>query len=188
MDVRLKLDNGTQMPFYATEGASGIDLAANETVVIKPGETKVIRTGLSFEIPRGIELQIRPRSGISSKTKLEMILGTVDSDYRGEIKIIVKNRNLPTPEVVPSLQSINNTYQPSDTLYPVGTYIIETGDRIAQGIFAPVVIANFIVTDDLEQTSRGENGFGHSGVKSNEALGSIQSLKELREIITEVMN
>lgn len=126
-------------PFYATEGAAGFDMAALENTTVKPGQTKAIRTGLIFEIPKGYELQIRPRSGMTLKTNLRVQLGTVDSDYRGEVKIIAENRG----EL---------------------TIVICAGDRIAQGVISPVVQAQFVIVEEVEETKRGDSGFGSTGL------------------------
>lgn len=130
------------IPQYATPGAAGFDLVAAEDVFLRGGETKLVPTGLSFEIPEGYEMQIRPRSGLSLKTGLRIANapGTIDSDYRGEVKIIVENTS--------------NTY-----------HHIEKGDRIAQGVIAPVMRAVFEEADDLSETDRGSGGFGSTGVR-----------------------
>ncbi|MFJ8266792.1 dUTP diphosphatase [Peribacillus asahii] len=92
MNVKIKkISEHAVIPKYAKQGDSGFDLVAIEDVVIEPGETKKIPTGLAFEIPQGYELQVRPRSGITSKTKLRVQLGTVDAGYRGEVSVIVDN-------------------------------------------------------------------------------------------------
>jgi dUTP pyrophosphatase len=139
LEVQIKLGEGAILPRYATPGAAGFDIAANEQVTIEPGETKLVGTGLFFEIPEGYELQVRPRSGVSLKTKLRISNspGTVDSDYRGEVKIIIDNRG--------------------DTPYTV--YFAE---RIAQGVIQKVEQATFNVKTDLSETERGEGGFGHT--------------------------
>jgi dUTP pyrophosphatase len=143
-----KLHSDAIIPKYQTSGAAGFDIHAIQHTEIYPGETKILKTGLSFEIPQGYELQIVPRSGVSVKTKLRISNspGTVDSDFRGEVGIIVDNIDLNSDKRVP--------------------YIIKVGDRIAQGKITPVVQAIFIETDDLEQTERGEKGFGSTGIKS----------------------
>src|SRR5690625_4442372 len=86
-----KLHPDAVIPKYAKKGDSGFDLVAVEDMVIEPGETKLIKTGLAFEIPEGYEIQVRPRSGITLKTKLRVQLGTIDSNYRGEVGVIVDN-------------------------------------------------------------------------------------------------
>ncbi|HLE11182.1 MAG: deoxyuridine 5'-triphosphate nucleotidohydrolase [Bdellovibrionales bacterium RIFOXYD12_FULL_39_22] len=139
--------NDLSVPTYTTEEAAGADirccLSPGAEMRIAPGERVLVPTGLSFEIPPGYEIQVRPRSGLSFKTGL-MILnapGTIDSDYRGEIKIIMGN------------------------LGPV-TEIIKHGDRIAQLVVAPLLQAHFIdvYSAELSSTKRGEGGFGSTGV------------------------
>ena len=132
------------LPKYETEGAAGADIKAcipnQEELVIKPGERILIPTGISMEIPFGFEIQVRPRSGVSYKTSL-MILnspGTIDSDYRGELKIIIGNLGLEDQ-------------------------VIRHGDRIAQIALAPVIQATFISDNELSDTERGAKGFGSTG-------------------------
>ncbi|MDC2867515.1 dUTP diphosphatase, partial [Bacillus sp. BP-3] len=94
MNLRVKvkkMNEAVELPKYAKPGDAGFDLVAAEDTIIEPGETKVIPTGLAFDIPLGFELQVRPRSGISRKTKLRVVLGTVDSGYRGEVGVIIEN-------------------------------------------------------------------------------------------------
>lgn len=136
--VKIKrMSEEAEIPEYSHHGDSGFDLATIETVIISPGETVLIDTGLAFELPYGKELQIRPRSGLSAKTGLRICNspGTVDMNFRGEVKIIVQNTG--------------------DT-----AIILERGDRIAQGVICPVYYANFVEVDELNETSRGESGFG----------------------------
>ena len=138
-------DESFPLPSYETTGAAGADVRASLeskiSLIIKPGERVLVPTGLSMEIPFGYEVQVRPRSGMSFKTSL-MVLnspGTIDSDYRGEVKIILGN-----------LGSIDQ--------------VINHGDRVAQLVLAPVVQAHYIVTsDELSQTNRGAGGFGSTG-------------------------
>ena len=137
----LKLNSKAITPIYATSGSAGFDFHSVRDVFVPAGATVLVETGLSLEIPVGYELQVRPRSGMSAKTKIRVSNspGTVDSDYRGEIKIIIDN---------------------------IGKegYEIKTGDRIAQGIVAPVVQVTFQEVTDLEETDRGMGGFGSSGI------------------------
>lgn len=139
MRVLIKRTNKqVKLPKYETSGAAGFDLAATAEYLMLPGRKEVIETGLSFEIPKGYELQIRGRSGLTSKTGLRVALGTIDSDYRGVVKVIIEN---------------------------IGEYThrIQVGDRIAQGIIAPIVQADFEEVDELGDTDRGVNGFGSTG-------------------------
>jgi dUTP pyrophosphatase len=149
IDVKVKklshYDESFPLPSYETTGAAGADVRASlgtgEKMLLKPGERVLVPTGLSMEIPHGYEIQVRPRSGLSFKTGL-MVLnspGTIDSDYRGEVKIILGN--LGTKEE-----------------------IINHGDRVAQLVLAPVTQARYVVTsDDLSETTRGAGGFGSTG-------------------------
>jgi dUTP pyrophosphatase len=139
-------DVNWELPKYESTGAAGADIKAalghNEKMVIKPGERLLIPTGLSMEIPQGYEIQVRPRSGLSFKTGL-MILnspGTIDSDYRGEVKVIMGNLGKKDE-------------------------IITHGDRIAQIVLCPVTQATFTDSFDLSETSRGAGGFGSTGMK-----------------------
>jgi dUTP pyrophosphatase len=133
------------LPLYATPGAAGADLhaAVDEPVTVRMGEVKAIRTGIMLAIPSGFEGQVRPRSGLALKAGLTLVNtpGTIDSDYRGEISVLV-------------------------TCVTMKPCIIKRGDRIAQIIFAPVARAEFAEISELPQTARGERGFGHTGVRS----------------------
>ena len=139
-----KLDKQAIIPKYETFGSSGLDLSANinSSLIIKPGEKCLIPTGLAVSIPKGYELQIRPRSGLAIKNSITVLNtpGTIDSDYRGEIKVILIN--------------LGNQ-----------KFIIEKGTRIAQMVLCPVTRAKLKVVDDLEETLRGESGFGSTGIK-----------------------
>lgn len=134
-----KLHNDAVMPSYATDGSAGFDLSALEEVLIYAGQTLIVKTGLSFAIPKGYEMQIRPRSGVTVKTKLRVALGTIDSDYRGEVGIIVDNIG--------------------DDLKRIGK-----GERIAQAIISPIIQATFEQVTELDDTERGTGGFGSTGL------------------------
>lgn len=140
---RTKDAKDLSLPKYMTEGASGLDLYANiiDKVTINSGEFKLINTGIRISIPKGYEAQIRPRSGLAAKFGVTLLNspGTVDSDYRGEIKVIL----------------INHGKEP---------FIINRGDRIAQMVIAQYKQVKFIETDDLDVTKRGAEGFGHTGL------------------------
>ncbi|PEQ75180.1 dUTP diphosphatase [Bacillus cereus] len=148
MNLRTKIKRvrDVELPRYAKPGDSGFDLVAAEDTIIWPGETKVVQTGLAFEIPPGYELQVRPRSGMTRNTKLRVVLGTVDSGYRGEVGVLVDNNERPI--------SLN-----------MKAHVIEKGTRIAQGVIAPVVTAHFVEVDELSESDRGTGGFGSTGVK-----------------------
>lgn len=131
------------LPAYQTKGAAGLDLAAflKEPITIEPQQTKLIPTGLFFQIPYGYEAQIRSRSGLALKHGITVLNapGTIDSDYRGEVGVIL----------------INQSNKP---------FTINSGDRIAQTVFAKVERVELIDTDSLSQTDRGENGFGSTKI------------------------
>ncbi|MGG4305955.1 dUTP diphosphatase [Bacillus wiedmannii] len=144
--VKIKRLKDVELPKYAKPGDSGFDLVAAEDTIIWPGETKVVPTGLALDIPPGYELQVRPRSGMTRNTKLRVVLGTVDSGYRGEVGVLVDNTEV--------LKAVN-----------MQAHVIEKGTRIAQGVIAPVVTAHFVESDELSESDRGIGGFGSTGVK-----------------------
>ena len=154
-----KISEDAVMPFYAHEGDAGMDLCANEDVMIAPGETKLVPTGLKMAIPVGYEVQIRPRSGISLKTKLRVANapGTIDSGYRGEVCVIMDN--ISAPNTVENRITIEDKGQQ-------GTYLIKKGNRIAQMVIASVVKGEIIECQNVESidSDRGVGGFGSSGV------------------------
>lgn len=135
-------DDSFPLPEYETKQAAGADLRAclSEELIIKPGQRVLVATGLAFEIQDGFEVQIRPRSGLSLKTGLLVVNspGTIDADYRGEVKIILGN--------------FGETIE-----------VIKHGDRIAQMVLAPIVQAQFEEVTNLSSTDRGEGGFGSTG-------------------------
>lgn len=140
---RLPHGEGLPLPSYATEGSSGLDLPAGveQDVVLAPGERALVPTGFRFEIPEGFEGQVRPRSGLAVKAGISMVNtpGTIDSDYRGEVKVVMINLGQEA-------------------------FIVRRGERIAQLVIAPVTRVEICESDDLEHSSRGEGGFGHTGV------------------------
>lgn len=150
-----KLHPEATIPEYKTQGAAGFDLVSLEDAEILPGESKAVRTGIAVEIPEGFEIQVRPRSGVSLKTSLRVANspGTVDSDFRGEICVIMHNSN-------GLLKNSDGT-----TLELNGSHKISKGERIAQGVVCPVIRAIFEESDDLSDTERGTNGFGSTGLK-----------------------
>ncbi len=155
-----KLHPSAIIPKYQSKGASGFDFHALEDVAIRPGETVLIQTGLAVEFEEGWELQVRPRSGISLKTPLRIpnSPGTVDVDYRGPLNIIMTN-TAPVP-----VKRFNISGVPHRSDMPAGTQFIKQGDRIAQGVFVPVIQADISEAGELSDTERGSNGFGSSGV------------------------
>jgi dUTP pyrophosphatase len=176
LNVKIKrLNEAAVIPKYAREGDSGFDLIATEDVIIEPGETKLIPTGLAFELPPGYEMQIRPRSGITLRTKLRVQLGTIDSGFRGEVKVLVDNIALPSLYINEKYMTIGLEFSNAplkidgkrdDSISDKQeyTYIIRKGDRICQAVIAPFETAHFVDTDKLEESMRGATGFGSSGV------------------------
>ena len=139
-----RLSKEVSLPKYETSGSSGMDLSANidAKIDIEPGKTVIIPTGLALSIPKGFEVQIRPRSGLAAKKKITVLNtpGTIDSDYRGEIKVILINLSQES-------------------------FKVEKGLRIAQMVVCPVVQAQLKEVNDLSETGRGEGGFGSTGTK-----------------------
>ena len=139
-----RLSKEVSLPKYETDGSSGLDLAAfiDENIEIKPGGSEIIPTGLAVALPKNFEIQIRPRSGLAAKNKISVLNtpGTIDADYRGELKVILINL--------------------SDKIF-----VVEKGLRIAQMVLCPVVKARLKEVDTLEETKRGSRGFGSTGVK-----------------------
>tara|TARA_B100001250_G_scaffold375192_1_gene362583 strand:- start:509 stop:949 length:441 start_codon:yes stop_codon:yes gene_type:complete len=139
-----RLSKEVSLPKYETAGSSGMDLAANivGNISIDPGKTAIIPTGLALSVPKGFEVQIRPRSGLAAKQKISVLNtpGTIDSDYRGEIKVILINQGQET-------------------------FKVEKGLRIAQMVVCPVVQAQIKEVEDLSETERGKGGFGSTGSK-----------------------
>jgi len=142
MKVRVKrLDKELPLPKYETADSAGLDVRSRESLVLKPGEHKAIGTGLAFSVPKGFEMQIRPRSGLAAKHGISIVNspGTLDSDYRGELMIILINH--------------------SREDFPVNK-----GDRIAQIVFNKFEQAEWEETEELDKTDRGEGGLGSTGV------------------------
>nr|WGD61859.1 deoxyuridine 5'-triphosphate nucleotidohydrolase [Bacillus subtilis]WGD72261.1 deoxyuridine 5'-triphosphate nucleotidohydrolase [Bacillus subtilis]WGD74955.1 deoxyuridine 5'-triphosphate nucleotidohydrolase [Bacillus subtilis] len=173
MNVNIKrLSPDAQTPTYAHATDAGFDLVAAADVIIEPGATACVPTGLAFEIPEGYEMQIRPRSGITLKTKLRVRLGTVDAGYRGEVGVIVDNINRDTDVEEDFLIDISdNIVSAHDYLgawdnFDRGSYIIRKGDRLAQAVIKPVEQAVFTEVDALGDSDRGAGGFGSSGVSN----------------------
>ena len=139
-----RLSKDVALPKYETEGSSGLDLAANidKQIKILPGKSEIIPTGLAVAIPKNFEIQIRPRSGLAAKSQISVLNtpGTIDADYRGELKVILINL--------------------SDKVF-----VVEKGLRIAQMILCPVVKATLKEVTELENTERGSGGFGSTGTK-----------------------
>ncbi len=137
---RLPHGEGLPLPAYATSGAAGMDVVSAEDVVIAPGARHAVATGLAVAIPQGFEIQVRPRSGLALKHGITVpnTPGTIDSDYRGEVKVIL----------------INLGAEP---------FAVQRGDRVAQLVLAPVVLAAWDEVAELDATTRGAGGFGSTG-------------------------
>jgi len=144
VEVQVKRRNhgaGLAMPDYATTGAAGMDICAAESLTLRVGKRHAVATGFAFAIPEGYEVQVRPRSGLALKHGITCLNtpGTIDSDYRGEVKVILANLG--------------------EDDFP-----ISKGDRIAQIVVAPVTHAAMVEVEELDDTARGAGGFGSTGV------------------------
>ena len=139
-----RLSKKITLPKYETSGSSGLDLSANikNSVKIEPGKTSIIPTGISVSIPKNFEIQIRPRSGLAAKKQISVLNtpGTIDADYRGEIKVILINLGSES-------------------------FTVENGARIAQMVVCPIIKAKLKEVESLDNTSRGSGGFGSTGTK-----------------------
>jgi dUTP pyrophosphatase len=137
---RLPHGDGLPLPRYASEDAVGLDVTAAEDLTLEPGQRHAVATGFAIEIPRGYEVQVRPRSGLAIKNGITCLNtpGTIDSDYRGEVKVILINLGQESFEV-------------------------RRGERIAQLVPAPVLRADFVEASELSGTGRGAGGFGSTG-------------------------
>lgn len=144
VEIRVKrLDHGAGLPIpaYATSGAAGMDISAAESLTLRAGKRHAVATGFAFAIPYGYEVQVRPRSGLALKHGITCLNtpGTIDSDYRGEVKVILANLG-------------------------DEDFVITKGDRIAQIVVAPVTQGIMVEVDALDDTERGTGGFGSTGV------------------------
>ncbi len=137
---RLPGNSDLPLPAYATAGAAGMDVVAAEDVTLAPGARHAVATGLAMAIPTGFEIQVRPRSGLALKHGVTVpnTPGTIDSDYRGELKVIL----------------INHGDAP---------FVVTRGDRVAQLVLAPVTQAQWVEVEELDETVRGDGGFGSTG-------------------------
>jgi len=144
MKVKILKNNSFELPKYKTEGSSGIDLrySSEKPIELKPFERKLIPTGIHMEIPIGYEAQVRARSGLAIKHGISLVngIGTIDSDYRGEIKVILINLS-------------REKFQ------------INKGDRIAQVVFQKIEKVELLEVEEINETKRGAGGFGHTGIK-----------------------
>lgn len=144
MKVKVNNESKNDLPQYETKGSAGMDVRANldSILIIKPGERALIKTGLKLSIPEGVELQVRPRSGLAYKYGVTVLNspGTIDSDYRGDVGVILINHG-------------NEDF------------VVEPGERIAQFVFAKYERIEWEPTNELGETERGEGGFGSTGLK-----------------------
>ena len=157
-----RLNENATIPSKAHEGDSGFDLYASEDVIIEPGETAVVPTGIAVQLPEGMEAQVRPRSGVTSKTKLRVQLGTIDNGFTGGIGVIVDNISTDTWSNASRL--IDNSYA-RETLNKTGGYKIRKGDKLAQLVVQHLPQVEAIEVTELGEGERGEAGFGSSGVR-----------------------
>ncbi len=137
---RLPHGEGLALPAYATDGAAGMDVLSAEDLTLSAGARHAVATGLAIAIPPGFEIQVRPRSGLALKHGISVpnSPGTIDSDYRGELKVVLINLG-------------------------AEAFAIRRGDRIAQLVLAPVTQARWVTVEELDETARGEGGFGSTG-------------------------
>ena len=141
ISIPVVVADGASLPRYQTEGSAGMDLVSTEPVELAPGERKLVGTGIHVAIPAGFEGQMRPRSGLAVRHGISMVNtpGTIDSDYRGEIKVLLINLG--------------------DSVVKLGQ-----GERVAQLVICPVMRADWLVVESLDDTERGGGGFGSTGV------------------------
>lgn len=143
MEVKIINKSNNALPEYQTSGAAGMDIRAfvPSDIKIKPGEVKLVPTGLYLEIPKGYEIQVRARSGLALKNSIGVAngIGTIDSDYRGELCVILVN-------------------------FGQNEFVVKNGDRIAQMVLNKYEPIEFVVDEELSSTERGEGGFGSSGI------------------------
>ena len=161
-----RLNDDAIIPTKAYPSDSGFDLYASEDVIIEPGETKVIPTGIAIKLPAGYEAQVRPRSGVTSHTKLRVQLGTIDNSYIGEIGVIVDNIYATRRGLSKVIYTIDgNTEVMRDTKAFVGAFKVRKGDRIAQLVIQPLpAVETYEIDGEFDDTARGMNGFGSSGI------------------------
>ncbi len=147
MEVKIIAKEERFIPKYGTDGASGCDLVAAENAFIGPGQRILVKTGISLNIPTGYEAQVRSRSGLALKSGIIVLNGpgTIDSDYTGEIGVILWNSNVSAFEDL---------------------FEVKVGDRIAQLVFAKTERVEFVATEKLEETVRGDGGYGSTGVRT----------------------
>jgi dUTP pyrophosphatase len=141
VSVRIRIESGARKPEYQSAGAAGMDVVAAEKKLLPAGRFAAVGTGIFLEIPRGMEVQVRPRSGLALKNGIGILNspGTIDSDYRGEVRVILFN-------------------------FSRKSFVVNPGDRIAQLVFARVSRVRLVKSAKLADTRRGTGGFGHTGI------------------------
>lgn len=147
MQIKIKKIEDGKLPEYKTTGSAGADCYARikKEMIVAPGQSETIPLGFAVEIPIGYEMQVRGRSGLARKNNIDCFIGTIDSDYRGEVCAIIINKGM-------------------------DYFRIKPFDRIAQAVIAPVIKADWYLTDNLSETERGVNGFGSTGVSENKEI------------------
>lgn len=166
-----RLTKDAVLPTKAHVSDSGYDLVASEDVIVEPGDTVVVKTGIAVQLPTGYEATVRPRSGVTAKTKLRVQLGTIDNSYKGEIGVIVDNTAKPTSlerDCLP--ERLDGVMDGWDTDYVDKTYIIRKGDRIAQLVITRLPEVTAVEITELGESDRGGKGFGSTGVNTKGAL------------------
>lgn len=164
MEIKIKKIENGKLPEYKTEGSAGADCYARleKEIIIKAGKSETVPLGFAVEIPAGYEMQIRGRSGLARKNNIDCFPGTIDSDYRGEVCAILINKGQKD-------------------------FIVKPLDRIAQAVIAPVIKAEWCLTDKLSETERGEGGFGHTGVSEEKKVEKFykpfKNAKEIEKLI-----
>lgn len=173
-----RLNDNATIPTKAHATDSGFDICASEDVIIEPGDTKVVPTGIAVKLPKGYEAQIRPRSGVTSKTKLRVQIGTIDNGYNGELGVIVDNISEDTfnhgDASVNYLAKLIDGFRGradivnGDVPCDYNTHLIRKGDRIAQIVVQPLPsVEVYEIGGDIEETDRGVGGFGSTGYKED---------------------
>lgn len=165
-----RLTEDAILPTKAHASDSGYDLTASEDVIVEPGETVVVKTGIAVELPAGYEATVRPRSGVTAKTKLRVQLGTIDNGYGGEIGVIVDN--IATNVNVQRLFATSISGEDLDVglAFDGETYLIQKNDRIAQLVITRLPEVTSVEITELGESDRGGNGFGSTGVTTEHTM------------------
>lgn len=167
-DIRVgfkRLTEDAIIPTKAHKSDSGFDLYATETMFIKPEQSVIIKTGIAIALPDGHEAQIRPRSGVTSRTKLRVNLGTIDEGYNGELGVMVDNITSQNPFKSIQVRTLDGGNEFIDEADMLGTIKVYAGDKVAQLVVQKLPeVSQFEIDGDMEQTERGSNGYGSTGV------------------------